>query len=58
MEVGKFAKKLKGLDQIEVVTGFVSALNKLLVDKGVVTEKELQKYFLDWLKLYKSTKGT
>lgn len=33
-----------------------SALNKLLVDKGLITKKELQKYFLKEVKNYRRTK--
>jgi len=36
------------------LTASVSSLNKLLADKGLTTEAELQKYFLDWLEKHKA----
>ena len=56
MDVKRFEKKLKHLTQEEILTGAISSLNKLLVDKGIVSANELQKYFLEWLKYWKSSK--
>lgn len=58
MKAEKFEKKLKGLTQVEVLTGVVAVLNKLLMDKGIVSEAELQRYMSDWLKKYRSSKKT
>lgn len=56
MNVQKFEKKLKGLTQEEILTGAISSLNQLLVDKGVTNKNELQKYFLKWPQYYKASK--
>lgn len=53
-----FETKIKDLDQTEILTGAVSSLNKLLVDKNLATETELKKYFLNWLKTHRRTKCT
>ena len=57
MDVKRFEKKLKHLTQEEILTGAISSLNMLLFDKGITSEKELQKYFLEWLKYYKASSG-
>ena len=49
MKVEKFEKQLKGLGQVDILTGAVDSLNKLLVDKGVITQRELQDYFSSWI---------
>ncbi|MDO8523432.1 MAG: hypothetical protein Q7S12_04105 [bacterium] len=54
----KIKKEIKGLNQEEILTGSVDALNGLLVSKGILTAAELQNRFLDWVKAYKSNKKT
>lgn len=54
MKTGKFEKKIRGLGQIEILSGTVNALNQLLVDKEITNEAELQKYFQKWLQKHKS----
>ena len=46
----QFMKSIQHLNQVEILSGAVSTLNRLLVDKGVVTDKELQEKFLDWMR--------
>ena len=53
MKVSKFEKRIQHLSQEAVLTGAVSVLNKLLVQKGIVTKKELQECFLEWMKFVK-----
>ena len=50
MTTKDFQKHIRHLGQTEVLTGAVSSLNKLLVDKHLVSEDDLQTYFLDWLR--------
>ena len=52
MKVGKFERRTKDLRQIEILSGAVSALNKLLVDKKIISVEELQKYFSEWQKTH------
>jgi len=47
-----FAKRIKHLSQDSIASVAVSALNRLLVDKGIVTELELQQTFLDEAERY------
>ena len=47
MDVKRFEKKLKHLTQEEILTGAISSLNMLLFDKGITSEKELQKYGIE-----------
>jgi len=35
---------------MEILTGAVSSLNKLLVDEHLVSEGNLQTYFMNWLR--------
>ncbi len=49
MKVKNFEKRISHLTQQEILAYSVSSLNKLLVDKGIVTRDELQKYFLEWM---------
>jgi len=51
MTIKKFEQHIKHLNQLEVVTGTVSSLTHLLVDKGLVTVEELQEQFLHWMKV-------
>jgi len=46
----QFEQHIKDLDQTEILSGAISSLNKLLVDKKIVQENELQDYFLDWMR--------
>lgn len=45
MKTEKFERKIMGLSQIEILSGAVGSLNRLLVDKGIVSKKELREYF-------------
>lgn len=56
MDIEKFEKRIKHLSQTQILSGAISSLNKLLVDKGVVTYTEIQKYFSAWMEEYKLTK--
>jgi hypothetical protein len=58
MDIASFESKIKQLDQEQILTGAVRSLNKLLVDKGIVKEEELQDYFLHWLRESKPRKRT
>jgi hypothetical protein len=49
MKTAEFEKKIRHLDQIQVITGAIDTLNKLLVDKGIVKPEELQSYFNSWM---------
>jgi hypothetical protein len=55
VETKQFEKKIRHLDQIQVITGAISTLNKLLIDKGIVKSEELQSYFADWMREQKLT---
>ncbi|MEK7503139.1 MAG: hypothetical protein AAB556_01695 [Patescibacteria group bacterium] len=44
------------MSQIQILSGTVSSLNKLLVDRGIVSEYELQDYFQKWMKENSSEK--
>lgn len=57
MRATEFQKKISHLDQVEVLTGAVSSMNRLLVDKGVVDAEELQKYFAAWMRQQGMTKA-
>jgi len=50
MNIEQFEQHIKDLDQTEVLSGAINALNKLLVDKKIIQEAELQEYFLDWMR--------
>ena len=55
IENGNFEVRLSAiqhLDQIEILTGAVSVLNELLIEKGVVTTEEIQDRFLNWMKIH------
>ncbi|MBV8361009.1 MAG: hypothetical protein JO189_24200 [Deltaproteobacteria bacterium] len=56
MDIAEFESKIKQLDQQQVLTGAISSLNKLLVDKGIVKADELQDYFLHWMSELKPQK--
>jgi hypothetical protein len=40
MNIASFESKLKQLDQQQMLTGAISSLNRLLVDKGIVNEDD------------------
>lgn len=46
----------KEYGSIEFIKICGSAVNKLLVDKGLITKEELQKYFLKEVKAYRNKK--
>lgn len=50
MKTEKFEKKIKHLSQIEILSGAINALNQLLIDRGFVSEGELQDYFKKWMR--------
>ncbi len=50
MSTEEFEKRIKHLDQIQILSGAISSLNRLLIDKGLVEEEELQDFFLDWVR--------
>jgi hypothetical protein len=56
MDIASFESKIKQLDQEQILTGAISSLNKLLVDKGIVKQEELQDYFLHWMNQSKPQK--
>jgi hypothetical protein len=56
MEVVKFESRIKHLDQEQILSGAISSLNKLLVDKGIIKENEIQDYFFNWMKEHKLLK--
>ncbi len=49
MEVESFEKGIRHLTQKQLLTAGQSALNKLLVEKGVVTVEELQNGLTEWM---------
>jgi hypothetical protein len=49
MDIAEFESRIKQLDQQHILTGAISSLNKLLVDKGIVKQEEIQDYFLHWI---------
>jgi len=49
MKIEKFEAKIRNLKQEQLLTGAISSLNKLLVDKGIINEDEIQNYFLNWV---------
>lgn len=53
MDVQRFSRRLRHLTQEEICTGAISSLNQLLIDKGITSQAELQRYFLEWLRHYK-----
>jgi hypothetical protein len=54
--IKNFEKHIRNLRQMEVLTGAVSSLNKLLVDKRLVSEDDLQTYFMNWLRTRNRTR--
>jgi hypothetical protein len=56
MDIASFESRIKQLDQQQILTGAISSLNKLLVDKGIVKADELQDYFLHWMSELKPQK--
>jgi hypothetical protein len=56
VNIASFESRIKHLEQEEILSGAISSLNKLLVDKGIVKETEIQDYFLHWLSEQKLTK--
>jgi hypothetical protein len=56
MDIVNFESRIKHLDQEQILSGAISSLNKLLVDKGIVKENEIQDYFLHWMSEQKLTK--
>ena len=42
MQVENFESKVKHLTQSQLLTGAISSLNKFFVDKGVLSEEEIQ----------------
>ncbi len=57
MNIEEFEKQIDHLDQTEILTGAISSLNKLLVDKNLVQEEELQNYLLEWIREHKRKNG-
>ena len=55
MQTKVFARHIRHLDQADILTGAISSLNKLLVDKRLIQERELQDYFLEWMRQQKLT---
>ena len=53
MTIQQFEQHIADLDQTEILSGAISALNKLLVDKNILREQELQCYFLEWMRHHK-----
>jgi hypothetical protein len=51
--IQQFEQHIADLDQTEILSGAISALNKLLVDKKILREQELQDYFLEWMRDHK-----
>jgi hypothetical protein len=49
MNVLEFERHIRHLDQLQVLTGAINSLNKLLVEKRIVDLDELQSHFLAWL---------
>ena len=49
MRTRDFEKKIRHLNQLDVLSGTVSNLNNILVEKGVVSRQELQAGFLEWM---------
>ena len=56
MKVEEFEKQIKHLADSEIARGSTFALNRILIEKGLVTKEELQDMFLEWLKDYDSGK--
>lgn len=50
MKTKDFEKHIKHLSQEQVLTGGLGTINKLLVEKGLVTAEELQAGLMDWIK--------
>lgn len=50
MRIKDFEKCIKHLSQEEILTGSISSLNELLVQKGIVSRRELQEAFLSWMR--------
>jgi hypothetical protein len=57
MDAERFESKIRHLNQEEILTGAISSLNRLLVDKGLIKEDEVQNYFLNWLNQHKLEKA-
>ena len=55
MTIEQFERHIEDLDQIEIISGAISSLNKLLVDKKIVQTDELQDYFLEWMRVRKAS---
>jgi hypothetical protein len=50
MKTAEFEKKISHLTQEELLTGVVSSLNCILVDKGIIKDIEIQNELLKWMK--------
>jgi len=57
MKIEKFERRIQHLDQTQILSGVVSSLNKLLVDKGLAKPEEIQSYFLQWMREQNLTKA-
>ena len=53
MTVEEFEKHIRHLDQSQILAASISSLNKLLVDKHIVKQEELQDYLLQWIRQHK-----
>jgi len=58
MKIENFERRIQHLDQTQILSGVVSSLNKLLVDKGLAKPEEIQGYFLQWMREQNLTKAT
>lgn len=57
MKTEKFEKKIKHLTQVEILSVAVSVINKILFDKGLITQEDLQRLFLNEIKMSHLTKA-
>jgi hypothetical protein len=57
MKIENFERRIQHLDQTQILSGVVSSLNKLLVDKGLAKPEEIQGYFLQWMREQNLTKA-
>jgi hypothetical protein len=49
VSVKDFEENIKHLSQQQILTAGIDTLNKLLVEKGICTNEELQNGILDWM---------
>lgn len=50
MEVSEFEHKISHLEQDEIITTSLSVITKVLVEKGICTEEEIQNKFLELMR--------